>query len=92
MCIVSTGLSDTEGEEESCESEEDESTVDSDEVAEEEEGPEGVESNRGDEWEEEKEDEDVHDDLGLLAVSEDNKTGKQEYLVVCIIDVQYMCV
>ena len=34
----------------------------------------------GDEWEEEKEDENVHDDLGILAVSEDNKTGKKEYL------------
>ena len=58
-----------------CESEEDKSTLDSDEVAEKEEGPEGMESNRGDEWEEEREYEDVHDDLGILAVSEDDKTG-----------------
>ena len=81
ICVSSlfVGLSDTEGEEESCVSEEDEGTVDSHEEAEEEEGLEGVESNRGDEWEEEKEDEDDHDDLEILAVSEEKKTGKQEY-------------
>ena len=87
ICIISIVLSDTEGEEESSESEEDESTVDSDEVAEKEEGPEGVEFNRGDEWEEEREDEDDHDDLRILAVSKDDKTGNQEYLVACIYSV-----
>ena len=44
-----------------------------------------MESNRGDEWEEEKEYKDVHNDLGALAVSEDDKTGNQEYLVACIL-------
>ena len=71
VSLIFVGLSDTE--EESCVSGEDE----------------GTQRKRsfqrgwsltGDEWEEEKEDEDVHDDLGILAVSEDNKTGEKEYL------------